>query len=200
MTWHRSAVAPLAALAVLGAALPAAGKDFSLASSSEGDWAKYLVSTENKTIAMLSKKDQPRWRILRSRAGANIARIDTIIEMEPGKKTIPLGSPVQIDKPYDPLFMGSEPALQTISTSSEVVSLKGKSYACTKIVRRLDRPEKMEMGQTAWKGTSTIWLSGDAPLGLVKMVNDYEEKMGQPMKIVETWILDDSGFRSWKGE
>jgi len=200
MTWLRSFAATVAVAAVLGAALPAAGKDFSLAAASPGDWAKYLVSTDNKTVAMMSQKDQARWRIMRVKVGTDRRiRMDTIIEMTPGRKTTPLGSVIQLDKPYDPLFLGGEAGFQTISTSNEVVTVKGKSYACTKIVRKLDRPEKLDMGQTAWRGTSTVWLSGEVPLGLVKMVNDYEETMGQPMKVVQTWLLDDSGFRNWTG-
>jgi hypothetical protein len=69
------------------------------------------------------------------------------------------------------------------------LTVKGKSYACTKTVRRVTRPSNAEPMQPAWNGTSTIWTSPDVPLGIVKIENQCETELmpgSPPDKVKET--------------
>jgi hypothetical protein len=85
---------------------------------------------------------------------------------------------------------------------AENLTVKGKSYACTKIVRKVSRAADISEIQSGWNGTSTLWLSPDVPVGgLVKIENRYASQQtpgSKPNMITETWLLTDFGFKNWK--
>ena len=89
------------------------------------------------------------------------------------------GSFRYFNKPFEPVNELSEGAkIDIVSTTTENVTVKGKSYACTKIVRKVSRPVDISKIQSGWSGTSSIWLSPDAPVGgLVKIENRYSSQL-----------------------
>jgi hypothetical protein len=57
--------------------------------------------------------------------------------------------------------------------------------------------------ESSWIGTSTVWMSDAVPLGLVKMENAYHTRLtkdDEGMKISETWVLAEYGYKDWKEE
>jgi hypothetical protein len=172
-----------------------------LTKASFGDWAEYSVTRENKTIPLMSFKDQKRWRIISTVDDSHV-RIDEYFMMG-GRRTTGLGRLVPLSKSFEPISGLAETATVTVvSESAETLTLAGKSYACTKIQRKINQPVNDEKFQTKWEGTSTIWICPDVPLGgLVKMENSYEDQLNTSAdvnKIVETWVLNDFGFKNWK--
>jgi hypothetical protein len=172
-----------------------------LTKASSGDWAEYSVTRENKTIPLLGFKDQKHWRTV-SVVDESGVRIDEYLMMG-GQRTTGLGRLVSLSKPFEPISGLAEAATVTVvSESAETLTVAGKSYACTKIQRKINQPVDDEKFQTKWAGTSTIWICPDVPLGgLVKMENSYEEQLNtsaEANKIVETWVLTDFGFKNWK--
>jgi hypothetical protein len=166
-----------------------------------GDWAEYSVTRENKTIPLLGFKDQKHWRTI-SAVDDSSVRIDEYFMMG-GQRTTGLGRLVPLSKPFEPISGLAETAVVTIiSENAETLTLAGKSYACTKIQRKINQPVDDEKFQAKWAGTSTIWICPDVPLGgLVKMENSYEDQLNSSAevnKIVETWVLTDFGFKNWK--
>jgi len=166
-----------------------------------GDWAEYSVTRENKTIPLLGFKDQKRWRTI-STADDGRIRIDEYLMMG-GQRTTGLGRLVPLSKPFEPISGLAETTTVTVvSESAETLTLAGKSYACTKIQRKINQSVNDEKFQTKWAGTSTIWICPDVPLGgLVKMENSYEDQLNSSSevnKIVETWVLTNFGFKNWK--
>jgi hypothetical protein len=166
-----------------------------------GDWAEYSVTRENKTIPLMGFKDQKHWRTI-SVVDDSSVRIDEYFEMA-GQRTTGLGRIVPLSKPFEPIAGLAETATVTVvSESPETLTLAGKSYACTKIQRKINQPVNDEKFQGKWAGTSTIWICPDVPLGgLVKMENNYEEQLNsstEANKIVETWVLTNFGFKNWK--
>ena len=172
-----------------------------LAKAAFGDWAEYSVTRENKTIPLLGFKDQKHWRTV-SAVDDSSVRIDEYIMMG-GRRTTGLGRLVPLSKPFEPISGLAETAVVTvISENAEILTLAGKSYACTKIQRKINQPVDDEKFQAKWVGTSMIWICPDVPLGgLVKMENNYEDQLNSSAevnKIVETWVLTDFGFKNWK--
>lgn len=172
-----------------------------LTKAASGDWAEYSVTRENKTIPLLGFKDQKHWRTV-SVVDDSGVRIDEYLMMG-GQRTTGLGRLVSLSKPFEPISGLAEAATVTVaSESAETLNLAGKSYACTKIQRKINQPVDDEKFQPKWVGTSTIWICPDVPLGgLVKMENSYEEQLNtsaEANKIVETWVLTDFGFKNWK--
>jgi hypothetical protein len=166
-----------------------------------GDWAAYSVTRENKTIPLLGFKDQKHWKTV-SMADESSVRIDEYFEMG-GRRTTGLGRLFPLSKPFEPISGLAETTVVTVvSESAETLTLAGKSYACTKIQRKINQPVNDEKFQGKWVGTSTIWICPDVPLGgLVKMENSYEDQLNSSAdvnKIVETWVLTDFGFKNWK--
>jgi hypothetical protein len=166
-----------------------------------GDWAEYSVTRENKTIPLLGFKDQKHWRTI-SAVDDSSVRIDEYFMMG-GQRTTGLGRLVPLSKPFEPISGLAETAAVTvISENAETLTLAGKSYACTKIQRKINQPVDDEKFQAKWVGTSTIWICPDVPLGgLVKMENNYEDQLNSSAevnKIFETWVLTDFGFKNWK--
>jgi hypothetical protein len=166
-----------------------------------GDWAEYSVAKENKTIPLLGFKDQKHWRTI-SAVDDSSVRIDEYFMMG-GQRTTGLGRLVPLSKPFEPISGLAETAAVTvISENAETLTLAGKSYACTKIQRKINQPVDDEKFQAKWVGTSTIWICPDVPLGgLVKMENNYEDQLNSSAevnKIFETWVLTDFGFKNWK--
>jgi hypothetical protein len=172
-----------------------------LAKAGQGDWAQYTVTVDNSTTTFLSVKDQQRWRAVTMVQETGV-RIDNFTFMGGARRS--LGpSWIAFDKPFEPVFEISQGAkIEVVSTTQESLTVKGKTYACTKTVRKVSRRTNAETGQTAWNGTSTIWSCPDVPVGgIVKIENQYEWQMTPDSnmdKVKETWILADFGLKSWK--
>jgi len=172
-----------------------------LTKAQEGDWAQYVFNSQNETTPMLSVKDQQRWCVV-SVVQETGVRIDEYLMMA-GSRTAGLGKTADFSKPYEPvgdIALGAK--VEVLSSTPDSVTVKGKPYACAKIVRKVSRTADMTKGQTGWNGTSTIWISPDIPVGgVVKIENRYELQFSEeskPDKIVETWLLTDFGLKNWK--
>jgi hypothetical protein len=172
-----------------------------LTKASQGDWAQYAVSVDNATVPIMNMKDQQRWRVV-SVVQATGVRIDNYSVM-PGGRTSMGGSVSNFDKPFEPVFeIASGAKIEVVSSAPETLTVKGKPYACTKIVRQVSRTLNPASMQSGWNGTSTIWLCPEIPVGgVVKIENRYESQLtgeAKPEKIKETWMLVDFGFKDWK--
>ena len=157
------------------------------------DWAQFTVNMKNETTPLLSVENQQRWRVV-SVVQATGVRVDNYSTMA-GKRTRMGGSLYYFNKPYEPVSgIPLDAKIEVVSTTSDNVTIKNQVLSCTKIVRKVT--------QTGWNGTSAIWLCPDIPVGgLVKVENRYESRLtaeSKPNKIVETWLLTDSGFKNWK--
>jgi hypothetical protein len=172
-----------------------------LSKAAVNDWAKYMVNIQNATVPELSVQDQEQWRIV-SVVQSTGVRLDNY-SMIAGNRTSLGGSLLYFNRPFEPVLELAEGAkAEVISTTAENVTIKSKSYACTKIVRKISRAVDLSKVQSGWNGISTIWLSPDIPVGgLVKVENHYTSQLtpdSEPNKITETWLLTDFGFKSWK--
>jgi hypothetical protein len=172
-----------------------------LAKAGVGDWAEYLFNSQNKTVPMLSVKDQKQWRVVSAVTDSGV-RIDHYLMIN-DSRTGPLGSVIDLAKPFEPvedLAQGAK--IDIVSTTPESLTVNGKTYACTKIVRRVSRAADLTKGQTGWKGTSTVWLCPDIPAGgIVRIENSYESRFAddaEPNTVVETLALADFGFKNWQ--
>jgi hypothetical protein len=184
----------------IGAARGQSGTNL-LTKAQEGDWAQYVFNSQNETTPMLSVKDQQRWCVV-SVVQETGVRIDEYLMMA-GSRTAGLGRIADFNKPYEPvgdIALGAK--IDVVSSTSDSVTVKGKTYACTKIVRKVGRAADITKGQTGWNGASTIWICPDIPVGgVVKIENRYELQItedSKPDKIVETWLLADFGLKNWK--
>jgi hypothetical protein len=190
-------ISVLLALFVGGLAI---AQDNPLKKSSRDDWAKYLITTKNKTIPLMSGKDRPHWRIV-SDVGDDFVRIDNFTTFG-GRRVGGGGFLCYFKDPFEPVpGLGKTTTATVISSSNDKLTVNGKQYSCTKIIRKINRPLDESVAQASWIGTSTIWVCDDVPLGLVKMVNEYQTTMSKSdkgQKLVETWVLAESGFKSWK--
>jgi len=172
-----------------------------LAKAGEGDWAQYTVTVDNSTTPFLSVKDKKRWRAVTMVQAAGV-RIENFTFM--GGERRPLGpSWIAFDQPFEPVFEISRGAkIEVVSSTPESLTVKGKTYACTKTIRKVSRLTNAESLQTAWNGTSTVWTCPDVPLGgIVKIENQYESQLTPDSnldKIKEIWTLADFGLKSWK--
>lgn len=172
-----------------------------LSKASQGDWALYSVSVDNATIPIMNVKDQQRWRAM-TMVQATGVRIDNFSIM-PGGKTSMGGSLLYFNKPFEPVFeIANGAKIEVTSSTPESLTVKGKSYACTKIVRKVTRPVNAATLESGWNGTSTVWVCPDIPVGgVVKIENQFESQLtadSKPEKIKETWMLTDFGFKNWK--
>jgi hypothetical protein len=171
-----------------------------LVKSSTGDWAKYLITTNNETVPAMSDKDKPRWRAV-SNVGEGFVRIDNYT-MFGGNKVGAGGSLSYFKERFEPVpGLGKSAKVQIVSSSMEKLTLNGKVYDCTKIVRKIDQPLDDSNAQSGWSGTSTLWVCDVLPLGLAKMENAYQIKMSKSdagQKITETWVIAEFGFKDWK--
>jgi hypothetical protein len=179
----------------------AADKANLLAKAAPGDWAEYAVTRQNETVPLLGFNDQKHWRTIRVVEEASVL-IDEYF-MVGDQRTSGLGRPVKLDKSYEPIAgLADNATITVISESPETLTVAGKSYACTKIERKISQPIDEEKFQPKWEGTSTIWICPDVPVGgLVKMVNSYVDQLAasaEENKIVETWVLTGFGFKNWE--
>jgi len=175
------------------------------AKSSKGDWAKYLVTTKNETVPQAIGKDQPRWRTVKD-VGEGIVHIDCYMMF--GKNRSYIGNLYYSKDRFEPVLEVVKSAkVQVLSTSKEKLSINGKQYDCTKIIRKIDQPLDEPKFQSGWSGTSTLWICDQLPLGLAKMENAYQIKMPHQtknptfengQKISETWVIAEFGFKNWK--
>jgi hypothetical protein len=187
---------------LLVSALDASGQGTNpVAKAAVNDWAKYTVNTQNATLPSLSVQNQDHWRVVSVVLPTGV-RIDNYV-MIAGSHTSMGGSLLPSNKPFEPVLELSNGAkIEVVSSTAENVTVKGKSYACTKIVRKVSRQVDMSNLQSGWNGSSTIWLSPDIPVGgLVKIENRYTTQLtpdSEPNSITETWLLSDFGFKNWK--
>jgi hypothetical protein len=200
MNKRKSALAFLA-LWFVGTCLASGQAANPLAKASEGDWAQYLFNSQNETVPLLSVKDQKQWRVV-SVVQATSVRLDLYM-MVGDSRTNALGSIAYFNKPFEPVADLAQGAkIDVVSTMPENVTVNGKAYACTKIVRKVSRAADLSKGQSGWNGTSIVWLCPDIPAGgIVKIENRYDAQLtddSEPNKIVETLILADFGFKNWK--
>jgi hypothetical protein len=166
-------------------------------STKAGDWAKYLVTSKSDKMPMWNKTDEPKWRVFR--AGTPKAfGIETILEAAGQRNSFGVIA-FNPGRLYDPTLVPTKAGqVKEVSRAQETVTAAGKSYACTRVERKIDRPADPNSGIGGWRGTSTVWLSDSVPLGLVKMANEYEEDMGGTwFKRTETWVLAETG-KAWK--
>jgi hypothetical protein len=170
--------------------------------SSSGDWVKYLVTTKNETVPVMSSKDQSRWKAITNKTD-EFVRIDNYI-MFGERRSGAGGNLAYLKDPYEPVpGIAKTTKIQLISTSKEKLTVAGKQYDCTKIVRKIDQPLDESSMQSGWVGTSTLWTCDGIPFGLAKMENAYQHKLSKSdngQKIVETWAVAEFGFKSWKGD
>ena len=177
--------------------LPAA--EHPLANAKAGQWAKYLITRDVPSEPGLSSKDTPRWRVVADHdPDAGFVRIDNYILFGNQRQS---GGPsgCYTKEPFEPVGgLTAKATIAVVSTGSATVDVAGKPVACTKVVRKIDSP----LGEVtpSWKGTSVIWISGDIPLGLVRMENEFDQQLDaddNPQHIVETWVLVEHGSE-WK--
>jgi hypothetical protein len=173
-----------------------------LSKAGQGDWVKFTVNIENQTEPFLSVKDKEHWRDVSS-VQPTMARIDNYTTM--GGRRAGLGPiMVEFDKPYEPVPGLAGAKIKVFSSAAESLTVKGKTYACTKIVRQISKPVDAAMLESGWNGTSTIWVCPDIPVGgVVKIENQYESQLtadSKPNKINETWVLADFGLKNWVEE
>jgi hypothetical protein len=167
-----------------------------LPGTKDKDWAKYLVTSKSDKMPMYDKTDEPMWRVFRAGTDKTFG-IQTFFEArgERHSNGVIAFNPGQ---PYDPTLVPIKAGqVKEVSRAQETVTAAGKSYACTRVERKIDSPADPATGMGGWRGTSTVWLS-NVPLGLVKMANQFEENMGGTVfKRTETWVLAEAGSR-WK--
>jgi len=173
-----------------------------LSKAGEGDWVKFTVNVQNQTEPVLSIKDQSRWRVT-SMVQETFVRIDNYTEFSGNKTNM---GPIMPDfnEPFEPVPGIGNAKVTIVSSTPENLTVKGKSYACTKIVRKVSQPVDDAKIQMGWNGTSTIWVCPDIPVGgIIKIENQYQSQLtgdSAPNKISETWMLADFGFKDWKEE
>ena len=189
-------------LLALAVGTVASAQDNPLAKSSAGDWAKYLVTTKNETIPLMSTKDQQHWRVV-TFIDNDAVGINGYFMVGENRATTG-GNIYYLKDRYEPVLgiMRSK-QVQVVSTSKEKLTVGGKQYECTKIVRKVDQPVDEAAMESSWIGTSTVWMSDAVPLGLVKMENAYHTRLtkdDEGMKISETWVLAEYGYKDWKEE
>jgi hypothetical protein len=188
-------------LAAAAAGLAFAQAAHPLSRAGEGDWAKYSVTVDNSTTPFLSVKDQQRWRAVSGVSEAGV-RIDNYTFML-GQRMTMGPSWIEFGKPFEPVFeISSGAKIEVVSSGPESLTVSGKTYACTKTVRKVSRATNAETLQTGWNGTSTVWTCPDVPVGgVVKIENQCETQLtpdSKPDKVKETWTLAEFGFKSWK--
>ena len=189
-------------LLALAVGTVASAQDNPLAKSSAGDWAKYLVTTKNETIPLMSTKDQQHWRVVKF-VDNDAVGINGYFMVGENRSTTG-GNIYNLKDRYEPVLgiMRSK-QVQVVSTSKEKLTVSGKQYECTKIVRKVNQPVDEATMESSWIGTSTVWMSDAVPLGLLKMENAYHTRLtkdDEGMKISETWVLAEYGYKDWKGE
>ena len=178
----------------------ASAQENPLAKSSSGDWAKYLITTKDETVPLMSGKDRPFWCAVRTVA-KDFVYIDNYSMWGKDRHNAG-GSPHNPTERFEPVpGIVNSTAVQVISTSKETVTINGAQYECTKIVRKIDQPLDDAKAVSSWNGTSTLWISGKLPLGLAKMENVYQTRLSKSdkgSKITETWVIAEFGFKNWK--
>ena len=189
-------------LLALAVGTVASAQDNPLAKSSAGDWAKYLVTTKNETIPLMSTKDQQHWRVVKF-VDNDAVGINGYFMVGENRSTTG-GNIYNLKDRYEPVLgiMRSK-QVKVVSTSKEKLTVGGKQYECTKIVRKVNQPVDEAAMESSWIGTSTVWMSEAVPLGLVKMENAYHTRLtkdDEGMKISETWVLAEYGYKDWKEE
>jgi len=191
----------LFSLLALTCATVVSAQDNPLMKCAVNDWAKYLVTTKNETVPLMSTKDRPVWLAVRN-ADKDFVYLDNY-SMWGNSRHAAGGSP------HHPSHERFEPVpdiaistpVEIVSTLKETLTINGVKYECTKIVRKIDQPLDDKKLVAAWKGTSTLWICDKLPLGLARMENVCEtrsSKSDKGQKITETWVIAEFGFKNWK--
>jgi hypothetical protein len=176
-------------------------QDNPLAKCAVNDWAKYLVTTKNETVPLMSAKDRPVWLAVRN-ADKDFVYLDNY-SMWGNSRHAAGGSPHHPGRErFEPVpDIAISTPVEIVSTSKEALTINGVTYECTKVVRKIDQPLDDKNLVAAWKGTSTLWICDKLPLGLAKMENVCEtrsSKSDKGEKITETWVIAEFGFKNWK--
>jgi len=189
----RSAPARLAAVLLVAlCAGPAIAQDFTLSTCSRGDWASYLVTTQDLAAPALSSKDQPRLAYV-AEVGPDFVELRS--EAKVASSVMRSGDTLNSTLPYEPIKGISGASVKIVSSSRESLSIRGRSFDCIKTVRDIDQAPSL--GVPGWKGRSTIWTSAAMPIGLVRMENDFASALGAGSirKYKETWVASEFGFK-----
>jgi hypothetical protein len=198
----KTTVLALTVLLQLTAGLTLAQTANLLSKAGQGDWVQFKVNVQNLTEPLLSVKDQSRWRVA-SAPGEGGVRIDNYTEFS-GRKASLGGMMADLNKPFEPVPGIVKAKITIVSSAPENLTVKGKSYVCTKIVRQVRQPVDEVNLEAGWNGTSTIWVCPEIPVGgIVKIENQYESQLtagAKPEKINESWVLVDFGFKNWTEE
>ena len=176
-------------------------QDNPLTKCAVNDWAKYLVTTKNETVPLMSAKDRPAWLAVRN-ADKDFVYLDNY-SMWGTSRHAAGGSPHHPGhERFEPVQdIAISTPVEIVSTSKEALTINGVKYECTKVVRKIDQPLDDKKLVGAWKGTSTLWICDKLPLGLAKMENVCEtrsSKSDKGQKITETWVIAEFGFKNWK--
>jgi len=162
-----------------------------LANAKDGDWAKFLITTNVDGKPFFSKKDVPRWWVARPNGKYINMRIYMSIG---GKPTSAGGSGYATEGDINPMVFATDARIEEVSRTSEDVVAAGKTLKCTKVVRKIS--QSAGLGRPWWEGTETVWTSFDTPLGLVKLEADYTRQISEDsdkQKVHEVWILSETG-------
>lgn len=182
-------------LAVFPARLAAQDKDFTLASCSRGDWAAYSIAAEYPATPALNSTGR---RMVRFVADTGPDSVHIGIEGTIAGTEMSSADILNKNIPFEPISGLSAANVTLVKESATSLTVNGKKYACTMRTRRIDRPLALERGVLGLRGTSTVWTSSQAPLGLVKMVNDLETLYSDDyaQRCVETWTFTEGGFKN----
>ncbi len=174
----------------------AAAQEFRLASCSRGDWAKYLVSYAYPDTPQLNTKNNEVVRFV-SDTGPDSVELRGLTSIAGAEMRS--GDVLNKNRPYEPILGIGGAKVTVASQGKETLKVAGTAYDCVKTVRRVERPLAIERGVVGLKGTSTIWTSAQAPLGLVRMENDLVSTFSPDysQRCLETWILSGGGYKSW---
>ena len=188
-------------LLVLTCVAMVSAQDNPLTKCAEKDWAKYLVTTKNETVPLMSAKDRPVWLAVRN-ADKDFVYLDNY-SMWGNSRHAAGGSPHHPGRErFEPVpDIAISTPVEIVSTSKEALTINGVKYECTKVVRKIDQPLDDKNLVAAWKGTSTLWICDKLPLGLARMENACEtrsSKSDKGSKITETWVIAEFGFKNWK--
>ena len=191
----------LFSLLALTCAAMVSAQDNPLTKCAEKDWAKYLVTTKNETVPLMSTKDRPVWLAVRN-ADKDFVYLDNY-SMWGNSRHAAGGSPHHPGRErFEPVpDIAISTPVEIVSTSKEALTINGVMYECTKVIRKIDQPLDDKTLVAAWKGTSTLWICDKLPLGLAKMENVCEtrsSKSDKGQKITETWVIAEFGFKNWK--
>ena len=174
-----------------------AGETFSqqatLKNSGIKDWARYSISISNLTDQVEGeKKTVDVWYYVDTiNSGTIVLRSLQQLGSSRIANGIMMGTLNDFFVPG--LALPKTAAIEYSALAQEDLSLNGKEYSCTKLVRRIS--VSPDTGVSDWNGTSTVWLNSSVPFGILRIENDY---IKDARHMQELWVLSDCGFGNWK--